>query len=66
MVIRRLSALPPSQEREQLRAQAEECRREAERWQQSTPAVEERERVMKRVLGLHVAVARLERASSVT
>jgi hypothetical protein len=64
VVLRRLSILPPSQE--QLRAKAEEFRREADTWQPSMPPVEERERVMKQVLALHVAVARLERDSSAT
>lgn len=44
-----------------MRARAESYLREADGWSTSPPTVEERERLMKRVLGLHTAVAKLER-----
>jgi hypothetical protein len=61
IVVRRLSTLPPSPELEELRLRAEECLRQADGWAHRPPTVEEREAVMKRVLGLHTAVVRLER-----
>jgi hypothetical protein len=60
VVLRRLSALPLSPELELLRAKAEQYLREAESWRRSLPGVEERERLMKRALHLHVEVSRLE------
>jgi hypothetical protein len=61
IVVRRLSTLPPSREGEELRAKAEEYLRGAEGWTAATPAAEESERLMRRVLELHIEVARLER-----
>jgi len=61
VVLRRLLALSPSPEVEALRAKAEDYLREAEVWSKSPPTVEARERLMKSVLKLHVAVAELER-----
>jgi hypothetical protein len=63
IVVRRVSFLSPSAEVEELRTQAEEYLREAESWKASPPTGEERERLMKHVLKLHVAVAILERRS---
>ncbi len=57
VVLRRLATLPPSPEVEELRARAEVCLEKAQVWQHSTPTPEEREALMKRVLGLHVAIA---------
>lgn len=62
IVLRRLSTLPPSTEVEELRVRAEECLREADAWGQTAPTMEQREALMKRVLGLHTAIARLERS----
>jgi hypothetical protein len=61
IVVRRLSALPASPEVEELRTRAQDYLREADGWSTSPPTVEERERLMKRVLKLHVEVAKLER-----
>ena len=61
VVLRRLSALPPSPELDALRATADACLRKTEAWPASQPAAEEKERLMKRVLKLHVEVADLER-----
>jgi hypothetical protein len=61
VVSRRLSALPASREVEALRARATECRRETDTWRTSPPAAAERDKLMKRVLNLHVEVAKLER-----
>jgi hypothetical protein len=60
VVVRRLSALMPSPEVEDLWHRVEDCRQQVDGWAQRPPTVEEREAVMKRVLGLHTAVARLE------
>jgi hypothetical protein len=61
VVLRRLSALPPSPEIDELRKKAEGFRREAEGWSSAPPAAEVRERLMKLVLKIHVEVAKLER-----
>jgi hypothetical protein len=46
---------------EQLRVWVEGCMQEAERWSASPPTARERDVLMKRLLTLQVAVARLER-----
>jgi hypothetical protein len=61
IVLRRLAALPSSPEIEELRAKAEDFRKEAEAWTTTPVAADARERLMKQVLKLHVDVARLER-----
>jgi len=61
VVVRRLSALMPSPEVEELWRRVEDCRQQVDGWAHKPPSVEERETVMKRVLGLHTAVAKLER-----
>jgi len=61
IVARRLLALPSSPEVAELRQRVEDCRRQVHEWGQTPPTVEQREAVMKHVLGLHTAVARLER-----
>lgn len=60
VVVRRLEALPVSPEVEDLRLRAEEYLREVDGWRVLLPALEERERLMKLALSLHVEVARLE------
>jgi multidrug resistance efflux pump len=60
-VLRRLQALPQSDRREQLHAWVLECLEQAERWSEASRTDREREGLMKRVLALHVAVAKLER-----
>lgn len=60
-VAQRLSALPPTPEVEEIQRRIEDCREEVERWATSAPTVEHGEKLMKRVLGLHSAVAKLER-----
>ena len=66
IVLRHLSTLPSSQEVERLRIKAESCLQQAQRWPELKPTPEEREMLMKCVLGLHVAAARLERRTSGT
>jgi hypothetical protein len=44
-----------------LRAKAEEYLCEVDGWSTSPPTAEARDKLMKRALGLHVEVARLER-----
>lgn len=60
-VLQRLAALPPTPEVDDLRRRIEDCRQQIEEWANRAPSVEDREKVMKHVLGLHTAVARLER-----
>ncbi|MGO9838965.1 MAG: hypothetical protein ACLP1X_32690 [Polyangiaceae bacterium] len=60
-VVRRLSALPASAEVTDLRHRIEESLREADRSRVSARSPEELERLMRRVLRLHVEVAKLER-----
>jgi len=48
------------------RAKADEYFREAQGWPHSKPTPEQREKPMKRVLALHVAVARVERETPET
>ena len=60
-IVRRLSALPSSPEVEASRAQAEEYLREKDAWSDSQPVAREKEQLMKRVLELHLKVAKLER-----
>jgi hypothetical protein len=61
VVVRRLSALPPSPEIDELRKKAEGFRREAEGWSSAPPTAEDRERLMKLVLKIHVEVTKAER-----
>ena len=61
VVLRRLSAVPPSPKVDELRAQAEECLRKTDGWSASYPVAQEKERLMMRVLKLHVEAAKLER-----
>jgi len=61
IVLRRLSTLPPSPEVEELRARVEQYLRETDGWSASPPTVEEWEKMTKRVVGLHTAVAKLEK-----
>jgi hypothetical protein len=58
-----LSALSDSVEKETLVGEAEECRRSIEKWNEHPPSSEQRERVMDRILKLHVATARLQKSS---
>ena len=60
VVVRRLSALRASPEVLEMKARAEEYIRETEAWSSSPPAAKEREDLMKRLLKLHVDVAKLE------
>ena len=64
VVLRRLSVVPPSPEVEALRAEAEECIRKTEGWSASSPVAQQKERLMMRVLKLHVEAAKLERPTS--
>jgi len=66
VVLRRLSLLTPSPEVEGLRRRADDYLHEAKGWGDAMPTVQERDGLMKRVLGLHVEVARLERAVACT
>ena len=61
VVERRLSALPPSPETDELRLAVVGYREEVREWQQAKPTTEQRDKLMKLVLALHVAVAKAER-----
>jgi hypothetical protein len=56
VVVRRLAALPSSPEIEELRVKAESFRQEANGWTSVHPGAEDRERLMKHVLKLHIDV----------
>jgi hypothetical protein len=60
-VLHRLAALPATPEVDALRARAGEYVKEADAWTSSSPVPEEKERLMRRALKLHVEVAKLER-----
>jgi|ERR1035441_1532594 hypothetical protein len=64
VVQRRLSALPPSPEVKELRPRAEDYLQQVQDWQHSPRTAEEWDALMMRVLGLHVAVAKLERGTT--
>jgi hypothetical protein len=61
VIFRRLAALPPSPEVEDLCGKAKAYLRMTDDWKASPPTAEERNWLMKRVLELHVQVAKLER-----
>jgi hypothetical protein len=63
IVLRRLSVMAPSPEVDGLRHRAEDYLQQAQGWAHTKPTVEDRERLMKRLLALHVDVAKLERQS---
>jgi hypothetical protein len=63
VVVSRLATLPSSQEVEKLRAKAVEYLREADGWEATAPTAKESETLMKRVLNLHIRVAKLNRRS---
>ncbi len=61
VVLRRLSTLPSSPEIDELCKTAEGFRIEVEGWTNAPPAAEDRDRLMKLVLKLHIDVAKVER-----
>jgi|HubBroStandDraft_1064217.scaffolds.fasta_scaffold820515_2 hypothetical protein len=61
VLFRRLDGLPPSDTVEDLRAKVRDCMRKAREWTASSTANRERDELMKRVLGLHVELVKLER-----
>lgn len=61
VIVRRLSALPPSPRVEALRLKTEEYLREVDGWVVAPPTADKRDRLMKDVLKLHVEVVELER-----
>lgn len=62
VLLQRLSALPPCPEVDALLSTAGRYLREAETWRAVAPTARDRETLMKRLLGLHVDLARVERA----
>jgi hypothetical protein len=60
VVLRHLERLPPSEKTAQLRGHLQDCLQEVERWSASPPTDGQGETLMKRVLGLHVEVTKLE------
>jgi hypothetical protein len=65
VVLRHLEALPGSEERERLQAIVVECTRTAEGWRTAPPGPRDVDALMKRLLAVHVQVARLEYDGSV-
>jgi hypothetical protein len=65
VVLRHLDALPRSDERERLRTVVLDCTRNAEDWSASPPTARDVDALMKRLLAVHVQVARLEYDRSV-
>lgn len=61
IVLRRLEVLRPSPDVVALRAAALRQLREAQGWEKHRPSLEAQEKVMKRVLGLHLGAAKLGR-----
>ncbi len=59
LVLRRLNRREPSPDVDALRLTALQRLREARAWEHAWPPLEEQERLMKRVLGLHASAARL-------
>jgi hypothetical protein len=66
VVMRRLSSIAPSPEVEELRTTAEEYMRQTDSWRVSPPPNGEHDDFMKRVLKLHMALAKMERGTSRT
>jgi glycerol-3-phosphate dehydrogenase len=61
VLFRRLERVPPSEEgAAELRAQVRDCMRRAGEWSASPPPERERDELMKRVLALHVELAKRE------
>jgi hypothetical protein len=60
VVLRHLDVLPHSDEGERLYAAVRDCMRMAEEWGESPPSGREVDALMKRLLAVHVQVARLE------
>jgi hypothetical protein len=60
-VLRRADSLPATPEADALRAKARAYLAQADSWGHTKPTAQEREKLMKEVLGLHVLVAKLER-----
>jgi hypothetical protein len=61
LVVQRLSTLPPSPKVDALQTKADGYLREADGWKVSPQTTEERDRLMKRVLKLHIEVVELAR-----
>ena len=65
VVFRHLNALPRSQEKERLHTTVRDCLSTAEQWGTSPPSPRDVDALMKRLLQVHVQVARLEYHRSV-
>jgi hypothetical protein len=61
IVLRNLAQVPDAPEARTLREKAATCLEEAKEWKDKHPSVDQREALMKKVLGLHVAASRLGR-----
>lgn len=61
VLFRRLERVPLSDGTAELRARVRDCMRKAGEWTASPPPDRERDELMKRVLALHVELAKLER-----
>ncbi|MGO9837467.1 MAG: hypothetical protein ACLP1X_25025 [Polyangiaceae bacterium] len=65
VVLRHLESLPSSARTGLLQAWVHDCLKEAEQWSASPPTRRELDRLMKRLLALHVEVTKLERERGV-
>ncbi len=65
VVFRHLDALPPSREQERLHTTVQDCLTTADEWGTSPPSARDVDALMKRLLQIHVQVARLEYDRSV-
>jgi hypothetical protein len=61
VLLRHLEGLPPSEGTEHLRSGIDECILRLAQWRAAPPTDRDRDELMKRVLGLHVEVTKLER-----
>jgi hypothetical protein len=61
VVLTNLNAMADSAESRRLREKAASVMKEAKGWKDVPPSVEQREALMKKVLGLHTAMRRLSR-----
>jgi hypothetical protein len=64
VVLRHLEALPRCDMTEQLRTRVQDCAQDAEMWSAAWPTPCKMDLLMKRVLALHVEVAKVERSEA--
>jgi acyl-CoA reductase-like NAD-dependent aldehyde dehydrogenase len=65
VTLRHLSEIPDSPEADALKRAVADCEREAREWRTTSPTAQQREALMKRVLALHLSVAKLGREAGI-